>query len=178
MLSLLLLASAVASPDMPEQVPTVDLSGHTGTLLVLDDRAGNIVVVDPKSSDEWAFFGDRTRVWRLPTLGYSAEGDTAFDVWARDFRAKDRATTLNFRDGKYTMACDGNSRELFLLPPDETKKVLASVTAHEQRWRRDAVAFYRDEFGVYYFIDGRRATTSTPTIASTWAGRGRCSARR
>lgn len=149
-------APALASPDTPEDVPVVDVSARRDRLIVLDDGAGHLVVVDPEALDEATFFGDRTHLWRLQVYSASAEEGRSFDVTALDFRARDGHTSVSWRDGAYAMECEGATRALRRLPNDEARAVVRAATFHEHRWRRNAVGFYRDEYGVYYFID--RAT--------------------
>ncbi len=146
---------ALASPDQPEQVPVIDMKPRLASLLALDDGQGHRVVVDPKDLDV-AFYGDAHDLWRLQVFSSSAEGDTSFEITALDFRAQNRNTSVGYRDGAYRMECEDVSRTLTALPAAAARAYLESVTFHEHRWRRNALALYRDEYGVYYYVD--RAT--------------------
>ncbi len=156
LLLLCLATSAAASPDAIEDVPTVDVSSWGDRLVVLDDGHGNLVAFHADTPRDDVFFGDRERLYALQVFSSSAVGDTSFDVTARDFRPADRRVTFSMRDGAYTMACAGVERSLQPLSAAETRRVAASATFHAHRWRRNAVALFRDDYGVYYFID--RAT--------------------
>ncbi len=147
--------SAHASPDQPEQVPVIDMKPRLAGLLALDDGQGHRVVLDPKDLDV-AFYGDAHDLWRLQVFSSSSEGATAFEITALDFRARNRNTSVAFRDGAYRMDCQDYSRPLTALPAASARAYLDSVTFHEHRWRRNALALFRDEYGVYYYVD--RAT--------------------
>jgi hypothetical protein len=51
------------------------------------------------------------------------------------------------------MTCGDTERPL---TPEASRKALERLTFHAHRWRRNAVALFRDDFGTYYYID--RAT--------------------
>ncbi len=147
---------AHATPDMPEQVPVVDVSAVADKLVILDDGSGNLIAFHRDEPRETVYFGTKENLYQLQIVSASAQGDTQFDVSALDFRAPDRRASFGLRDGAYAMECADVSRTLRQLPAAEAKAVAKSAVFHEYRWRRNAVALYRDEYGVYYYID--RAT--------------------
>jgi len=150
-------APAHASPDQPEQVPIVDVGTRRDALLVLRDDDGNVVLIDRDAPDERTFYGREWQYYQLQVYSTSSDGNTAFDVTALDFRAQDRRTSVSLRDGAYTMTCQGQSRALKpVTDKAQRDALLKGATFHSYRWRRNAVGLYRDEYGVYYFID--RAT--------------------
>ncbi len=148
-------ARALASPDTPEVVPSVNMTDALDRLVVLEDADRNIVVIDPADTDR-SFFGTRERVWQLQVIGGSSAGDSALSVTARDFRTLERYTHVIQRDDAYEMSCDDATRPLRRLPDAEARALVKALPFHEHRWRRNAVALFRDEFGVYYYVD--RAT--------------------
>lgn len=156
LLALLTSVLASASPDKPEQIPEVDVSDWGDRITLLDDGHGNLVAFHTDNPRDKVFYGDKQRLYALQVFGSSAVGDTAFDITARDFRAPNRSTSVAFREGRYTMSCAGNERELMPLTAAEARRIAGRASFHEHRWRRNAVALFRDEYGVYYFID--RAT--------------------
>lgn len=156
MLLAALAAVALASPDSPEDIPKVDVAGFADQLVFLDDGQGNLLAFRKDQPREAVWYGDRERMYALQITGSSANGDTAFDVTAIDFRSPNRRTGLEFRDNAYHMWCADAKRALKPVSSAESKKLAQSVSFHEHRWRRNAVGFYRDEYGVYYLID--RAT--------------------
>ncbi|TVQ94965.1 MAG: hypothetical protein EA397_00490 [Deltaproteobacteria bacterium] len=151
--------TAWASPDVPEQIPIVDVSDWADKLVVLDDGQGNLIAYHADHPRKKVFYGDRQRLYALQIYSSSAI-DRDRIVAARDFRAKNQSMIFSFREGRYTVSCDEASRELRPLPATEAKKVVQRATFHEYRWRRNAVALFRDEYGVYYYID--RATGDDP----------------
>lgn len=144
---------AHASPDMPEQVPLVDVKGRA--LHALDDGQGHRVVVDPADLDT-VFYGDAQDVYQLQVVSSSSESGRSFDITALDFRARDRHASVSFADGVYHMGCEDVRRALTPMADAASRAFLGSVRFHAHRWRRNAVALYRDEYGVYYYVD--RAT--------------------
>ena len=146
---------ALASPDQPEQVPIIDMKQRLSSLVALDDGQGHRVVVDPKDLDV-AFYGDTHDLWRLQVFSSSSEGEASFGITALDFRAQNRRASIAFSAGAYRMECEDVTRTLTALPTAAARAYLESVVFHEHRWRRNALALFRDEYGVYYYID--RAT--------------------
>jgi hypothetical protein len=157
---LLLTSLALASPDLPDEtpgiVPIVDVSGHRDRFVLLDDGAGHLVAVLPDGPSELTFYGDARHLWQLQVYASSSEQGVSLDLTARDFRARDRNAGVHLRDGVWSMSCADVTRALTPMSADKAREVLATVSFHERRWRRNAVALYRDDFGVYTFID--RAT--------------------
>lgn len=147
---------AQATPDLPEQVPAVDVSAIADKLEILDDGSGNLIAFRRDEPRETVYFGTKEHLYQLQIVSSSASGDTQFDVSALDFRAPDRRASFSLRDGVYTMECADVTRPLRALSAAEAKTVARGAVFHEHRWRRNAVALYRDEYGVYYYID--RAT--------------------
>lgn len=147
---------AHATPDMPEQVPVVDVSAIADKLVVLDDGQGNLIAFRRDEPRETVYFGTKEHLYQLQIVSSSADGDTSFDVSSLDFRAPDRRSTFGLRDGAYAMECAGVTRALRPLPAAEARVIAKGAVFHDYRWRRNAVALYRDEYGVYYYID--RAT--------------------
>jgi hypothetical protein len=155
---LLMLTSARAAPDA---APVVDVSAFREQLVLLEDGAGSVVAVRRDAPGDAVFFGDRAHVWALQIVGSSSEGDTgagpsAFDVTALDFRAPSRRSGVSLREGRWAMSCGDTERALTPLAPDATLAALGTLTFHAHRWRRNAVALFRDDYGTYYYID--RAT--------------------
>ena len=152
-----LLASRVAwaTPDLPEQVPVVDVSAVVDRMVVVEDGQGNVIAFAKDAPRDAVYFGTREHLYALQIVSSGAQGDE-FDVSALDFRAPDRRANFGFRSGAYEMSCGGQTRALRALPAAEAKAVARKAVFHDYRWRRNAVALYRDEYGVYYFID--RAT--------------------
>jgi hypothetical protein len=155
---LLLLGVARAAPEV---APLVDVSAFRERLVLLEDGAGSLVAVRADAPGEGVWFGDRAHLWALQIVGSSSEGDaaggfTSYDVTALDFRAPTRRSGVSFRDGRHAMSCGDTERALTPLTPEATREVLAKATFHAHRWRRNAVALFRDDFGTYYYID--RAT--------------------
>ncbi len=155
---LLILASlAFASPELPDDaVPAVDVAAHRDRFVLLDDGEGHLAAVLPDGPSELTFYGDARHLWQLQVYASSSEQGVSLDVTARDFRARDRNAGIHLRDGVWSMSCAEASRPLTPLSAEQARAVLAGVTFHERRWRRNAVALYRDDFGVYTYID--RAT--------------------
>lgn len=147
---------AYATPDLPEQVPVIDVSASIDKLVVLDDGQGNVIVFAKDAPRDTVYFGTREHLYALQIVSAGSQGDNQFDVSALDFRAPDRRANFELRDGAYAISCAGQTRSLRALPSAEAKAVAKKAVFHDYRWRRNAVALYRDEYGVYYFID--RAT--------------------
>lgn len=154
--ALALCDAAHASPDMPEQVPVVDVSALVDKMIVLDDGSGHLIAFNRDEPREAVYYGDKAHLYALQVVGSSADGDSAFDVTALDFRAPDRHVSFGLRDGVYTAECADVERTYKPLSAADAKAVARGATFHDHRWRRNAVGLYRDEYGVYYFID--RAT--------------------
>lgn len=152
----LFVAAALASPDTPEDVPTVDVSAAVGRFVFVDDGQGHLLAFAKDAPRDAVYYGTREHLYALQIVGASSQGDTQFDVYALDFRAPDRQVTFGLRDGVYTAACADQTRTFKPLAADAAKALAKTAVFHEHRWRRNAVALYRDEYGVYYFID--RAT--------------------
>ncbi|MCO4746630.1 MAG: hypothetical protein KC912_17680 [Proteobacteria bacterium] len=154
MLAALLITLALA--EAPDEVPVIDVSSFADDLVVLDDGEGHLVAFRASAPRDQVWFGDADELYLLQTFSSSANGEDTWSVTARDFRASTRMTSVARRDGEYTMDCAGNSKALTPLSSAAALKVARKATFHEHRWRRNAVGAWRDEWGVYYFVD--RAT--------------------
>ena len=154
--ALLFAPIASATPDEPEEVPEVDVSSYRSELVLLDDGDGHLIAFRESAPREVVFFGDRKHLYEVQSNGSSASGTDQFHVNILDFRDDTRRASFSLREGTYSMGCGDQRKPMTLVPQAEAKRIVASATFHEHRWRRNAVALYRDEYGVYYFID--RAT--------------------
>lgn len=153
---MLLLLCALAFAEAPDEVPVVDVSDFVDDIAVLDDGAGNLVAFRRSAPRDTVWFGDATALYALQVYGSGANGDDSWDVTAIDFRSETRKTSVSRRGDVYTMACAGNEKAMTALDAGAALKIAKKATFHEHRWRRNAVGAWRDEWGVYYFID--RAT--------------------
>jgi hypothetical protein len=151
MLPFLLLTLALA--EAPDEVPVTDVSAFVDDIAVLDDGDGNLVAFRRSAPRDTVWFGDADHLYALQVFGSGASGDQAWSVTARDFRSTTRQTSVSLRDGAYRMACADVTKPLTPLPAASAKRIAKKATFHEHRWRRNAVGAWRDEWGVYYFVD-------------------------
>ncbi|TNE89947.1 MAG: hypothetical protein EP330_10010 [Deltaproteobacteria bacterium] len=153
---MLFLLTTLALAEAPDEVPVIDVSAYADEIVVLDDGEGHLVAFRKSAPREMVWYGDADHLYALQGFSSSASGDDTWSVTARDFRASNRMAGVELRDGRYSMHCAGNTRELSPLAASAAQKVVRKATFHEHRWRRNAVGAWRDEWGVYYFVD--RAT--------------------
>lgn len=172
MIVLLLSLLAIASPDQPEKVPEYDVSAFADRMVVLSDSDGHLVAFDGDNPRDQVFYGDKEGLYALQIQGSSASGDERWSVTALDFRSPRRQTGVTFKEGHYEMSCADATRALEPLAKAEAARIVSKATFYQHRWRRNAVAAYRDEYGVYYFID--RATgddlTADHRVYVGWQG--------
>ncbi len=155
-IALLLGLVAFASPDDPEQVPVLDVSAYRDQLTVLDDGEGHLVAFRRDAPRDNVFYGTKDALYALRIGSSGASGDERWSISASDYRSPTRKVGVSFKDGAYQMSCADAKRALKPLSEADSRKIVSKATFYDYRWRRNAVAAYRDEYGVYYFID--RAT--------------------
>ena len=155
MFPLVLTALALANPTT-EDVPIIDVSEYVNDIAVLDDGEGHVIAYRRSAPRETVWYGDAHDLYALQVNSSSASGDERWSVKAVDYRSEDRTTSVAYRDGDFTMACAGTTQSLSPLSEQASQRVAQRATFHEHRWRRTVVGAWRDEWGVYYFID--RAT--------------------
>lgn len=151
-LPLLMLATALAGAT--DEVPLMEVS--VDDITILEDGDGNLVAFRRSAPREAVWFGDAEHLYELQVFSSGASGDETWDVTARDFRSATRMTSVALRDGHYTMECAGHTKPLTPLSASASQRIAKKAMFHEHRWRRNAVGAWRDEWGVYYFVD--RAT--------------------
>lgn len=151
-----LIALSAALAGAPDEVPVIDVSDFVEDLVVLEDGDGNLVAFRRSAPRDAIWFGDSDDLYALPIFSSGASGDERWSASARDFRSPTRATSVQLRDGAYSMSCADKDKPLQPLSATAALRIAKKATFHEQRWRRNAVGAWRDEWGVYYFVD--RAT--------------------
>lgn len=152
MLTSLLLTAALASPDTPEELPRLDVSAFMDELVILDDGSGHQIAYRASAPRESIWYGEKGSFYQLEVYSSSSNGDTTWSVGATDRRVWDGVGVLRKGD-EYSMTCGSLSASLTRLPANSARSVLKKAKFYGSRWQRPYVGAWRDEWGVYYFVD-------------------------
>lgn len=144
--------------EEPERVDAETLA----RLAVWEDGSGAFVAMDPAKLDEAVFAGTARKLHRLRTSsgslnGGEGTGDRSF--W--EPRAGGRASFAYGPQGA-RLSCGQREVPFRQVPALEAQKLLARAELLAPRWRRIPHLLARDDQGVYFYVDGKRAASGDP----------------
>jgi hypothetical protein len=136
-------------------------------LLLTNGKSRYVAVVPFESVEHNMFYGDGKRFVVVPMRGRSAQGDTTFSLTFNDPRFYinyTNQTSVDLRDGKYSLTCGSHVTPLTVVDDKTKKDVLAAASFEKNPRKWEAYALARDNTGVYYYVDHGR----TPETAKSF----------
>jgi hypothetical protein len=133
----------------------VDVAGVRESMVVLGDDKGHYVALVPFGSVwEHFYYGDGKVMWAQRVQGGGASGKESFDRTFWDPRIRDGwQRSVGFREGKYSVQCEGRKTELKVVGDADRLRLLASAKWRKHLWKRKAYALARDQTGKYFYVD-------------------------
>jgi hypothetical protein len=151
---------ALAAGTPPAASDDVSISKVESKLRFWTDGKGHYLAAVPfgdSDERELFFYGDGKSFWQQRVIGWSADGDKAWDYTFWEPRVKARyQASYGFRDGKAVVQCEDRKTEVTPVGPDETKNLVAQAKFFKSRWKYRAYAIARDKTGKYYYVDRQR----------------------
>jgi hypothetical protein len=133
---------------------SVDIKPFRDKLIVLADAAGGTYVVKP-GEDAKLFYGTGKTLYAQTITGRSANGDGwTVDTWAPRVPGYQPGSIMRDEAGTYAKFCGGeNKTGLSLVTGDKAKAVLDKSQFMTTAVTHVPHAFFRDDSGVYYYVD-------------------------
>lgn len=153
-------ATALAGPGS-KNTERVDISAIKAEMKVLSDGRGHFVVVKNaigSVGDNELFYGDGKTFYAQRVFGGGGDGSTGaryMSFWEPRSRPRS-AGDLEHKDGVWKVTCDKRETVLAEIPRGDAIKLLDKASFNRVKWKRQAYALARDEFGVYYYVDRLR----------------------
>jgi hypothetical protein len=162
LLAVSLLGAARADTPKPKADPDrVDITKVKDKIRFLEDDKGHVIAVVPPFSQgdeelEPFFYSEDGKVFdQQLRIGAFRDGETRWDESIWDNRMGRPSPSLEWKDKKYTMTCEGRVTELKPVAPDKASKLLGAEF-RKPRWKRQAYAIARDSSGNYFYVDQAR----------------------
>jgi hypothetical protein len=154
-------ATARGGPKAKSSAERVDISAIKADLKVLSDGRGHFVVVKNATGsvgENELFYGDGKVFHAQRVFGGGGDGSTGnrnMTFWEPRSRPRNSGG-LERKDGVWKVTCDSRETVLVEVPRAEATKILDKAAFHRVKWKRQAYALARDEFGTYYYVDRLR----------------------
>lgn len=154
------LALCVLAQTGPDKV--VDLGDKKASMALLTDGKGHYLLYNSKEPLSGPLmYGDGKTFNLVKTIGGGASGTESFSLSLWDPRVSRKSS--NYADfemkdeGKvFQVTCSDAPTTLTKVSKDETDKLLAAAQFRGSKWTRRPTLLFRDDTGVYYFVDRLR----------------------
>jgi hypothetical protein len=161
-------SSVVAAPTLAAADATINVDTTRDKMVVLTDGKDHYITVVPyEMGDNSFFYGDGKKFYSVPVRGGGSERGKRFDITFVDpryYTGFQEHSSLDFRDGKYTVSCGERTVTLNPVEEAQAKTLLKAATFEGSPRKRKAYALARDTEGKYYFVD----TGRTPETAKSF----------
>jgi hypothetical protein len=160
-LSLLIASVALAGPKKKKKKKkvddVVDVSAWKDKFLVYSDGDGSYLFAVPGEMDT-VFYGDGKTMYQQRAFSGSRNPPKwDFRMWSprvnsvADFDGSDDA-----KDAAGTLTCGNDEFELTRMDAVDAAKVIDKAVFKQAFWKRQAERLFRDDHGVYYYVDRMR----------------------
>jgi hypothetical protein len=156
------LAKSAKKPEPEASAPAaepLDATPFRDKLIVVTDGKGHYIASPPDLADDtlrgllfYSADGKSFYQQRVPGFGSSGPGTFSFTFW--EPRVVDGwRRSFDRKQDVFTLQCDQRETKLKLMPPADTKTLLAAAQFFKPRWKYRAYALARDDAGRYYYVD-------------------------
>jgi hypothetical protein len=183
----LLVLSLLIAPPLQAAPEIEDISAYSEKLMVITDGAGHYAAFVPyigtgqsasstHSSDgirdQFVFYGDQKKLHRQTVMSASYQGSEKYDFWMHDpWMSQEGQPEIKFVDGIFQISCGEKVVVAEPVTEQQRTQVLEKGTFLGSAFEREPVGLFRDDYGVYYYIDRlEKEVLDDYRIFSGWQG--------